>query len=121
MNLDTQGPEFAAGEHYGFLTQRNPIFEDELSGVLEVRAATRLFGFIFGVTRGAGLCALAVSAAAAAAVPSMNSRRLVGKANSLLHLNGCVSVVESLSSVRSNTSGLNCSWRGSFGWSRVAL
>src|SRR5882762_8757122 len=67
-----------------------------------------MFGFFVGGTAPAGLCALAVSAAAAAAVvPNMNSRRLVGNANSLLNITG--------------VSRLNCSSRGSFGLSRVAL
>src|ERR1700722_17794867 len=45
-----------------------------------------IFGF-FVCAAGAELCALAVSAAAAAAVvPNMNSRRLVGNANSLLNI-----------------------------------
>jgi hypothetical protein len=45
-----------------------------------------MFGFFVGAADPAGLCAMAVSAAAAAAVvPNMNSRRLVGNANSLLN------------------------------------
>jgi hypothetical protein len=61
-----------------------------------------IFGFFFGVARGTGLCALAVSAAAAAAVPSMNSRRLVDNANSLLHLTAVSWLMkEPLRSVRS--------------------
>src|SRR5277367_1169192 len=45
-----------------------------------------IFGFFVCAAEPAGLCALAVSAAAAAAVvPNMNSRRLVGNANSLLN------------------------------------
>src|ERR1700682_1793832 len=46
-----------------------------------------ILGFFVGAADPAGLCALAVSAAAAAAVvPNMNSRRLVGNANSLLNI-----------------------------------